>query len=149
MLCILFAFYSPSSSSTTTSVPTLITSFFWSPESSMMCSHRTLFARCLRWLTQRYAITRSFIALFVAMPAGLLFNFQETTQEKQENKKKSEKSDRLEKTYPGIIKCNFSLLKNHWPTNHRNASNAAGVEQCWGWLATTAESVTCKVKWDN
>lgn len=53
----------------------------------MMCSHRTLFARCLRWLTQRYAITRSFIALFVAMPAGLLFNFQETTQEKQENKK--------------------------------------------------------------
>lgn len=58
----------------------------------MMCSHRTLFARCLRWLTQRYAITRSFIALFVAMPAGLLFNFQETTQEKQENKKKNQKN---------------------------------------------------------
>lgn len=89
----------------------------------MMCGDRTVCS--LPALTERYAITRSFIALFVAMPAGLLFNFQEMTQERSKKIREMKKSDRLEKTYPGIIKCNFSLLKNHWPTNHRNASNAA------------------------
>jgi len=39
-----------------------------------------------------------------------------------ENKKgKGEKyQNDWKKTYPGIIKCNFTLLENRWPTNQAN-----------------------------
>lgn len=132
---------------TTTSVPTLITSFFWSPAWCAVTGLCLLVA-CVGWLNVMQSRAHSSLCLSQCQQ-NFYSIFKKRRRKEIKNKKKSEISDRLEKTYPGIIKCNFSLLKNHWSTNHRNASNAAEAEQSWCWLATTAESVTCKVKWDN
>lgn len=75
----------------------------------MMCGDRTVCS--LPALTQRYAITRSFIALFVAMPAGLLFNFQEMTQERSKKNKRDEKIRSIGKNISWHHQMQFQFIE--------------------------------------
>lgn len=103
--------------------PALITSL--SKSRPPWCAATGQFARCLRWLSVMQSRAHSSLCLSQCQQDFYSIFKKWRRKELKKIKKRWKKSDRLEKTYPGIIKCNFSLLKNHWPTNQRNASKCS------------------------